>query len=111
MSVVDAGARSSPLRTSVQSVAQQKSLVINCSSLPMRDTGHPSLPEWIQTAYETLETAYTSETDELSRDTAHELLLAEAEYIEDDGDAAHVLDRLLDRGWLYEVDGQLRKTD
>jgi len=76
----------------------------------MRYTGQPSLPEWIQNAYETLETAYTSETDELSRDAALELLLAEAEHIEDDGDAVHVLDRLLDRGWLYEVDGQLRKT-
>lgn len=76
----------------------------------MKHTGQPSLPEWIQSAYETLETAYTSDTDELSRTAAHELLLDKAEQIENDGDAAYVLDRLLDRGWLYEVDGQLRKT-
>jgi len=77
----------------------------------MRYTDQPSLPAWIQTAYETLETAYTSETDELSREAAHELLLTEAEQIETDADATYVLDRLLDRGWLYEVNGQLRKTD
>ena len=76
----------------------------------MRYNDQPSLPAWIQAAYETLETAYTAETDELSKEEAHELLLAEAEHIEDDGDAAHVLDRLLDRGWLYEVNGKLRKT-
>ncbi len=77
----------------------------------MRHTGQPSLPDWIQTAYSTLEKAYTSGTDELSRAAAHELLLAEAEYVEDGGDATYVLDRLLERGWLYEVDGQLRKTE
>lgn len=111
MSAVGAGAGSEPLRIAVRSVTQQRSPAINSSSQPMRYTGQPSLPEWIQNAYETLETAYTSETDELSRDTAHELLLAKAEHVEDDRDAAHVLDRLLDRGWLYEVNGQLRKTD
>jgi hypothetical protein len=77
----------------------------------MRHPSEPSLPEWVQTAYETLETAYTADTDELPRDTAHEFLLAEAEHIEDGGDATYVLDRLLERGWLYEVDGQLRKTE
>jgi hypothetical protein len=77
----------------------------------MRNPGQPSLPKWIRNAYETLETAYTSNTDELSRTAAHELLLSEAGYIEDDSDAAYVLDRLLDRGWLYEVNGQLRKTE
>jgi len=77
----------------------------------MKHTGRPSLPEWVLDAYETLETAYVSNTDELSRTTAHELLLSKAEHIEDDGDAAYVLDRLLNRGWLYEVNGQLRKTE
>jgi len=77
----------------------------------MRNPGQPSLPEWVRDAYETLEIAYTPDTDELSRTAAHELLLSEAEHIEDDGDATYVLDRLLDRGWLYEVNGQLRKTE
>lgn len=77
----------------------------------MRRTNQPSLPEWIQNAYESLEPAYTSDTDELSRETAHELLLTEAEQIETKEEATYVLNRLLERGWLYEVDGQLRKTD
>ena len=77
----------------------------------MRNPDEPSLPEWIQNAYETLETAYSKDTNELSRESAHQYLLNEADHIEDDGDAAYVLDRLLDQGWLYEVDGQLRKTE
>lgn len=77
----------------------------------MRNPGQPSLPKWIRNAYETLETAYSSDTDKLSRTEDHELLLDKAEHIEDDGDAAYVLDRLLDRGWLYEVNDQLHKTE
>ena len=77
----------------------------------MRNPGQPSLPDWVQNAYTTLETAYDTDTDELQRESAHGFLLDEADHIEDDGDAAYVLDRLLDRGWLYEVDGQLRKTE
>ncbi len=77
----------------------------------MRRTDQPSLPQWIQNAYELLETAYASDTDELSMEAVHGVLLTEAEQIETDADATYVLDRLLERGWLYEVDGQLRKTD
>ena len=77
----------------------------------MRHPGEPTLPEWVQTAYETLEIAYTSDTEALPRETAHEFLLAEAEQISDGGDATYVLDRLLERGWLYEVNGQLHKTE
>ena len=111
MSAAGADARLTAIGPVVRSATQQRLAAINCSSQHMRHTDQPSLPAWIQTAYETLETAYTSETDELSREAAHELLLAEAEQIETDADATYVLDRLLDRGWLYEVNGQLRKTD
>ena len=77
----------------------------------MKHTGQPPLPGWIQSAYQTLEKAYTSGTDELSMTEAHEFLLAESEHIEEHADAVYVVDRLLDRGWLYEVNGQLRKTE
>jgi hypothetical protein len=77
----------------------------------MRHPSETRLPDWIRTAYETLEPAYTADTDELPRERAHELLLADAEHIEDSGDATYVIDCLLERGWLYEVNGQLRKTD
>lgn len=77
----------------------------------MKDTGQPPLPDWIQSAYQTLERAYASGSDELSKTEAHEFLLAEDEHIEEQADAVHAVDRLLDRGWLYEVNGQLRKTE
>ena len=77
----------------------------------MRPTDQPSLPQWILNAYESLEATYASDTDELSREAVHEVLLTEAEQIETEEEATYVLDRLLERGWLYEVDGQLRKTD
>ncbi|WP_158600518.1 hypothetical protein [Haloarcula sp. Atlit-7R] len=77
----------------------------------MRHTGQPPLPDWIQSAYQTLERAYATGTDELSKSEAHEFLLAESEDIEEQADAVYVVDRLLDRGWLYEVDDQLRKTE
>ena len=110
MSAGSAEPRWMSIGIAVQSVIREKSLVINCKD-NMRNPDQPSLPKWIQSAYETLETAYTSDTDELSRTVAHELLLEEADSIETDGDAEYVLDRLLDRGWLYEVNGQLRKTE
>jgi len=77
----------------------------------MRRTDQPSLPQWIQNAYESLETAYASDTDELSREAVTEILLTETKQIETDADATYALNRLLERGWLYEVNGQLRKTD
>ena len=77
----------------------------------MRHTDQPQLPQWIRDAYETLEAEYTAGTDELSHADAQETLLAEDTNIEEDGDAVYVIDRLLDRGWLYEVDGRLRKTE
>jgi len=77
----------------------------------MRRTDQPSRPQWIQNAYESLETTYASDTEELSREAVHEVLLTEANHIETEDEATYVLDRLLERGWLYEVDGQLRKTD
>jgi len=110
MSAVSPGAWSTPIGIADQSATRQRLSAITYSPQLMRHTDQPSLPAWIQTAYEALAEAYTSDTDELSRAAAQEVLLAEAEHIEDNGDATYALDRLLDRGWLYEVDGQLRKT-
>jgi len=77
----------------------------------MRYIDQPRLPQWIRDAYETLEAEYSSGTNELSRTDAQETLLVEDGNIEEDDDAVYVIDRLLDRGWLYEVDGRLRKTE
>lgn len=77
----------------------------------MRHIDEPSLPTWIREAYETLEAEYASDINELSRTDAEEILLAEGGNIEAEADAVYAIDRLLDRGWLYEVNDQLRKTE
>jgi len=77
----------------------------------MKHTDQPPLPDWVQSAYQTLKRAYTSGTDELARTEAHEFLLAESENIEEHADAVYAVDRLLDCGWIYEANGQLRKTE
>ena len=69
------------------------------------------MPEWIQRAYEIL-ASYTEETDEgLPRARVQELLVAHEDFSEDTADAEYAIERLLSRGWLYEVDGELRITD
>lgn len=69
------------------------------------------MPEWIQQAYEIL-ASYTAETDKgIPRARAQELLIAHEEFSEDAADAEYAIERLLSRGWLYEVDGELRITD
>jgi hypothetical protein len=77
----------------------------------MRHIDEPNLPSWIRDAFETLEAEYASGIDELSRTDAEEILLAEDGNIEEEADAVYVIDRLLDRGWLYEVNDRLRKTE
>ncbi len=77
----------------------------------MRHIDEPSLPKWIREAYETLESQYMSENSDLSRTDAEEMLLDEDENIEEEADAVYAINRLLDRGWLYEVNDQLRKTE
>lgn len=71
----------------------------------------PDLPSWITTAYESLEPHFATHPDGIPRADAHEILRADAEVIEEDADATYALDRLLDRGWLYEVNGAVRKTE
>jgi hypothetical protein len=64
----------------------------------------------VQDAYDDLAPHFDAAT-ELSRDQARELLVAESDAVDGPAEADVVLDRLLERGWLYEVDGMLRKTD
>ena len=69
------------------------------------------MPEWIQRAYEIL-VSYTAETGKgIPRARAEDLLVAHDDFSEDAADAEYAIDRLLSRGWLYEVDGELRITD
>ena len=69
------------------------------------------LPEWLENAYEILLTESNSCQGDISRDQAHGLLLAHAEFSDEPADAEYAIERLLSTGWLYEVDGELRITD
>lgn len=69
------------------------------------------LPEWIQEAYEILVSGTADHTEGFSHDRAHDLLLAHEALPNEAGDAEYAIERLLNSGWLYEVDGELRITD
>ena len=76
----------------------------------MPHTEPPSLPDWIQAAYASLEPHLEAESDGIPRTEAQDILLADATVVEETSDATYALDRLLDRGWLYEVNAEVRKT-
>ncbi|UHQ99084.1 hypothetical protein HYG81_25430 (plasmid) [Natrinema zhouii] len=75
----------------------------------------PPLPEWIVDAYDILCThSYNSAEHEnvqlISREQALEVLCSTDELALEPEDATHALTRLLERGYFYEVDGELRVT-
>jgi len=78
----------------------------------MSSEGYPSLPGWIEDSYLSFERylCEQSEEDSFSHRQATELI-AEANPDFGDADINHALDRLLNRGWLYEVDDRLFITD
>lgn len=71
----------------------------------------PPLPDWIQEAYEIIIPHIDDPDEGIPRDRAHEILLAHEEFPNEPQDAEHALDRLLNRGWVYEVYGNIRITD
>ena len=72
-----------------------------------------SLPDWIERGYEILSTEITQQENEegLARSHARDELVAHEDFPDDPEDAKYAIDRLLNSGWLYEVDGNLRITD
>lgn len=69
------------------------------------------LPDWIREAFELI-VAHIDDPDKgLPRARALEILLAQAEFEDAPEDAEYAIERLLDRGWFYEVEGVLRVTD
>jgi len=69
------------------------------------------LPDWIQEAYEILVSRPDVCHDGISHEGAQELLLANETFPDEPADAEYAIERLLNSGWLYEVDGELRITD
>lgn len=70
-----------------------------------------SLPDWIEDAYQILVSGTSNQQTELSHDQAQNLLLAAEEFPAELADAEYAIERLLDSGWLYAVDGELRIID
>lgn len=77
----------------------------------MVSDGPRSLPDWIEQAYEILHDAIGESDDELTGAEAREVLVGHDSFPDDRDDATYAIDRLLDTGWLYEVDDELRITD
>lgn len=78
----------------------------------------PPLPEWVLDAYDVLTDAITEhgrsgpdrQVPAIQRDDAIEVLLSTEELHLDQSDVDHAVTRLLERGYLYEVNGELRVT-
>lgn len=68
-------------------------------------------PVWIKRAYDILSTDETRHGKKISRDHAYDLLLDHETFSDERDDAKFAVEQLLNRGWLYEVEGELRLTD
>jgi hypothetical protein len=75
----------------------------------------PPLPEWIIDAYDVLcihshNSAEHEDVQSIPREQALAVLHRSDELALEPEDATHALTRLLERGYFYEVDGELRVT-
>ncbi|AGB31727.1 hypothetical protein C488_14712 [Natrinema pellirubrum DSM 15624] len=75
----------------------------------------PPLPEWIVDVYEVLCDSCFNPVDEedvqsVPREQALTVLLTDTDLSLEPEDADHALTRLLERGYFYSVDGELRVT-
>ncbi len=75
----------------------------------------PPLPEWILDAYDllcthSLSSAEHEDVQSIPREQALEVLCSTDELVLEPEAANHALTRLLERGYFYEVDGELRVT-
>ncbi|MFC7216310.1 hypothetical protein ACFQO4_19820 [Saliphagus sp. GCM10025334] len=84
----------------------------------MNDSTDPRAPlsEWILDAYDVLYTHSLNADDQediqsISREQALEILLGTDELALGPEDANYALARLLERGYFYEVDDELRVTE
>ncbi|ADB62913.1 hypothetical protein Htur_4075 (plasmid) [Haloterrigena turkmenica DSM 5511] len=84
----------------------------------MVDDPRPPLPDWVMDAYTAIETSITetaadnsqSGVPAINRDQAVDGLCTDGELALEPDDAEYALTRLLNRGYFYVVDGELRIT-
>ena len=76
----------------------------------------PPLPDWILECYDCLRPAMCDREEEhvdiraIDRDEAVEFLLADCEVPLEPDDVTYALEQLLNRGYVYQVDDELRLT-
>ena len=68
------------------------------------------LPPWIEDAYETLADEIDQQEGGIATARAQALLYT-VNLIEDEADVHYAIDRLLNRGYLYTVEGELFVTE
>ncbi|WP_293032792.1 hypothetical protein [Natronococcus sp.] len=84
--------------------------------MSLTDNPRPPLPTWITDAYEVLSAQIADSGAEhdgvpaVGRERAVTILTGVEELALERVDAEHAITRLLERGYLYEVDGELRVT-
>lgn len=86
--------------------------------MSLADDPRPPLPEWITDAYAVLSTHITNsdgsnrdgQVPAINREQAVDLLCASETVALERADAEHAIKRLIDRGYLYQVDTELRVT-
>lgn len=77
----------------------------------MRESDGPRLPTWIEGVYEVLAPHLSNQEDGISRADAETFLTTHGDLDLSDTDARYALDQLINRGYLYEVKGNLFVTE
>ncbi|QLC35533.1 hypothetical protein EFA46_014950 (plasmid) [Halarchaeum sp. CBA1220] len=71
----------------------------------------PPLPEWVQEAYQILHDAADGAQSDFSYEEAYTLLDEADTFSAEHSDSEYAVERLLNRGYLYEANGTLRVTE
>ncbi|NUE02333.1 hypothetical protein HUB97_07505 [Halorubraceae archaeon YAN] len=69
-----------------------------------------SFPAWIENAYDAVEKRSSEREYSLPREEAVLVIQATGDDLTE-YEATHALEQLLSRGWIYEVDGEIRITE
>ncbi|GGL41574.1 hypothetical protein GCM10009037_26440 [Halarchaeum grantii] len=71
----------------------------------------PPLPEWVQEAYQILRDAADGSQSDFTYEEAYALLEEDDTFSAEHSDSEYAVERLLNRGYLYEANGTLRVTE
>jgi len=69
------------------------------------------LPEWIEDGYQILLGHIDDPREGINREQAYDVLIHAETFPDEPADAEYAIERLLNRGYFYEVDDYLRVTE